>query len=38
MTGGEIREVTLEDEYLSALVELILSGWPSAKTEVQKEL
>ena len=33
-----IRDVTLEDEHLSAMAEFILCNWPSIKTEVQKEL
>ena len=33
MTTEEIREVTLEDEHLSALPELILCSWPSTLVE-----
>ena len=38
MTAEEIREVTLWDEHLSALAELVPCSWSSIKTEVQKEL
>ena len=33
----EIREVTLEDEHLSALAGLVLSSWLSTKYGEQKE-
>ena len=31
MTSEEVREVTLEDEHMSALVVLILCSWPATK-------
>ena len=37
-TGEEIKIVTLEDDHLSALAELILHHLPSTKAEVYKEL
>ena len=33
-TAEEIREMTIEDEHFSTLVESILHNWPSTKTEV----
>ena len=38
MAVEEISEGTPADEHLSALAELVLPGWPSTETEVQKEL
>ena len=38
ITTGEIRKAALEGEQFSVLAEPILHGWPSTKTEVQKEL
>ena len=38
MTAEEIRETTLEDVHLSTLAELVLCGWSSINTTVQKEL
>ena len=37
MGTEEIREVTLEDEHLSVLAELVLCGWLSKKADVQDE-
>ena len=36
MRAEEIKEVTLEDEHLSLLTEIILHSWPSTKTDIQK--
>ena len=38
ITAAEIKIATLEDEYLSAFVELELHSWPSTKAKVHKEL
>ena len=37
ITAGQIKEVTLEDEHLSAVSECILHSWQSIKMEIQKE-
>ena len=38
LTADEIRIVTLEDEHLGALAELIFHGWLSTRAWVQREL
>ena len=37
MRVEELR-MTLEDKYVIALAELVLCGWPSIETKVQKDL
>ena len=38
MTMEEIKIAIIDDEHLDMLSELVLHSWPSAKTEIQKEL
>ena len=38
MIAEEIMEATIENECLSVLAELVLYGWPTTSTEMQKEL
>ena len=37
MTAEEIREVTLEDEHVSAFAELILHGWLSTNLRYKRK-
>ena len=36
MTAEETREVTLDNEHLNALAELVLCGWSSTKPRYKK--